>query len=200
MRAVYGDEILSFPTVLYDPDYRGFAYAFYKDGIIGVTDAFFKDPNIQETSLIHEYIHYTLGLTKYNIAYSEDGRIITIITNEPFVVSSNEYKLYLDDCTKQTVEFQKELPSISVSLEVLIQDCMSHVINTSNYVYRCSNYYYQEIEARKAELAGESAGLYVLPDYYREQREVNIEMHKYDLERSLDYEQRNGLNPDGTKK
>ena len=69
--------------------------------------------------------------------------------------------------------------------------------NSNDYIYKPSNYYLEEIEARKSELQGEKSGLYTLTDAYRQEREEQILMYNWNFERAKVYEATHNLKPDG---
>ena len=188
MRQKYGTNIYPFPTIVFDPHYKKRGYASYNNQIITIPPKFFSlSKGDQASTLLHEYTHYTHDKNKINpIVKNDDGEIIPLETEQTRTVSDAEMNYIIAN----------ECPGCpQYSIDLMIKQELE-----PKYTYVCSNFYKEEIAARKAELQGEKDGLYQLSEWYREMIEKSIRYHIWDMERALEYEKNKGRNPDGSIK
>lgn len=194
MKQKYGNNVTPFPTVQFNPNYPGWGFGMYKNGVIYIPPRFFDrlaTKGDRLSSLYHEYTHYLNFITNKNPIYLVNGEIpvvTTSYTRSEIYFSQAEhdynYNSYLKDGV--TDDFAKAYANSE---------------DKKIYEYKCSNYFKDEIEARKAELQGEKDGLFVLSNDYRQKRLDGILESTWSMERARNFENLiPGYNNDGTPK
>lgn len=195
IQSIYGTSSQPMPGVIYDKTKGG--YASFINGVIYTNDSFFNlltTEGDRMSTLMHEYTHYknkVLGIN--NPIKNDNGQITNIETG---VVPERTEAEYSAEYNVRFLRNKALYPDYSDSSLNLQTDLDMQ----RKYTYVCSNYYKDEVAARKAELQGEKDGLYVLSDNYREIQSTTTAFFELLVDRALKYESLNNLKPNGSPK
>ncbi|MDU1889564.1 MAG: hypothetical protein E6767_02635 [Dysgonomonas sp.] len=160
-----------------------------KTGEIVVGELWFlKSKDDQMSILYHEYTH---SKQDKHVGRTETGEFIMIKTDQPINWTAREIEIFKQICKDEDLD-----PAIATTVERI---CLESFIN-QDYTYMPSNYQWNEINAYQSQLDGEANGWWTFTDTEREEYQNRLDQYKASYERALEYEKKNGLNPDGTKK
>ena len=199
----YNGVLIELPIVVYDEG-LSFSYGQYANDTIRIGTALFEDEFTYDemiSIIYHEYVHYLNDKKNlYPLHRTEDGHIIQWDTDETFTISPTE-----EEVEALLSEILPYIVTDSMSEEEVlnITDSQRALLSTPvelPFRYAPSNLALDEIATYKEQLAGEEKGLYVLTEKYKLELERRIVDYEIVYQRRLDYEERFGLNPDGTKK
>ncbi|MBN1463623.1 MAG: hypothetical protein JXQ69_04770 [Paludibacteraceae bacterium] len=199
-----GDDFVPFPATFYMKTNKS-GYAVTENQRIGIKDKFFQlSDGMQKATIYHEYIHYyneRKGINTMRYSKDKEGNQIiyffeTAFThNSPAYEHSQEIKNYLERVFSEDYKKGYYSGTYEAEKEKFMRQYSPREV--SNYTYRPSNYYQDEIAAYNAHLQGIENGWYTLSETEILETKYKIEQFEMARENALQYEQINNIAPSG---
>jgi hypothetical protein len=167
------------------------AYYHAPTGTIYVCDAWFlKSENNRISIIYHEYTHKTKD---HPVQRDKNGAFITINTGERINLTEREIAEIKKDCAEEKEIYHP------VYQEKMEEACVK-IAMESEYAYKPSNYALNEMQAYQSQLDGEKDGYWKFTDEERKEIQHGLDSFTDSYNRALEYEKKNNMNPDGSKK
>ena len=160
-----------------------------KTNTIHLHNAWFDLGLEEKVAVLYHEIYHTLH--DFPLALDNNGNIISIKTDITKHMSESELEKEKEKCKEEANEFDQ-------NPEEYIPKCVGQT--EFLYIYICSNFYLNEINAYIAMLNGSINGWWELSDIEIELIYTYIKNYEEKYKDAIEYEKDNNLNPDGSEK
>ncbi|MDD3280584.1 MAG: RHS repeat-associated core domain-containing protein [Bacteroidales bacterium] len=153
----------------------------------------------------HEYKHHLNECNNvYPLKRNSDGSIVQWETKETYLYIPTQYQIdsNMESWDEFYIDYYSKLGQSKEYIEKMRTEYYNSISTPQErkFSYAPSNLALDEISAYEYQLEGEKQGLYILSEEDRNKINDRIDFFKFMYNLRVDYEKRNGLNPDGSIK